>query len=73
MYLVSQVDRFEEVCVVLEFHIKPTIRNGKSYIKVSSNFINKIKGIHSLLRDAILGHRRPVFSIPYKIRLNALK
>ena len=28
--------------------------NGKSYIKESSDFINKIKSIHSLLRDAII-------------------
>ena len=61
MYLVSQEDRFEEVSAVLEFHIKPTIRNGKTYIKVSSDFINKINCIHSLLRDVILGRRRPVF------------
>ena len=42
MYVVPQADRLEEVSAVLDFHIKPTIRNGKSYIKASSDFINKI-------------------------------
>ena len=50
--------------------------NGKSYIKVSSDFINKIKSIHSLPRHAILGRVDVVglySSIPYKTGLKTLR
>ena len=30
------------------------MRNGKSYIKKSSDFINKMNSIHSLPRDTII-------------------
>ena len=50
--------------------------NYNSYIKISSDFINKINCIHSSLRETILRRvdvTRRYSSIPYKTRLNALK
>ena len=57
----------DEVSALLDFHIKPAMRN-----KASSDFINKINCIHSLPRDAILGRVDVVdmyLSVPYKIGL----
>ena len=66
----------EEIPALLDFHIKPTMRNGKSYIKVCSNFINKIRYTHSLPWDGILGTVDVAglhSPIPYKTGLKALR
>ena len=61
MYLVLQVDQLfncgtttEKASELLNFYVNPGMRNGKSYIKEYSDFINKIKSIYSLPRDAII-------------------
>ena len=51
------------------------MRNEKSYIKESSDFINKIKSIHSLPTDAIIAKvdaLGPYLLTPYKAGLKAL-
>ena len=45
----------EKVSEFLEFHLKPVMQNCKSNIKDSNDFVNKIKSIHSLPKNAILG------------------
>ena len=70
MYLVSQVDQLFQTVEdpgTKSLHFT-ALRN-----KASSDFINKIKCIHSLPRDAILGRVDVVgmyLSVPYKIGLN---
>ena len=53
------------------------MRICKSYIKVSSNFINKTRRTHSLPRDAILRREDVVgplyLPIPYKKGLKTLR
>ena len=44
----------EKVSEFLEFHLKPILQNCKSNIKDSIDFINKIKSMHSLPKNAIL-------------------
>ena len=51
------------------------MRNGKSYIKESSDCINKIKSIHSLPRDVIIVKVDTLglyLFTPYKAELKAL-
>ena len=51
------------------------MRNGNSYIKECSDFINKIKSIHSLPRDAIIVKADALglhLFTPYKAGLEAL-
>ena len=80
MYLVSQLDQLfqttENSGIKSDFHVKLTMRNGKSYIKIISDFINKIKCTHSLSRDAVLGRVDAVdlySPIPYKTGLKTLR
>ena len=44
----------EKTSAILDFYIKPAMQIGISHIKESSDFIYKIKSIHSLPRDAII-------------------
>ena len=52
------------------------MQNGKSYIKVSSDFINKIKSIHSVPRDTVSGKAGVAglyLRIPYKTGLKTIR
>lgn len=80
MNLVAQLDQLFQTTdnsgIKSDFYVKPTMRNGKSYIKIISDFINKIKCTHSLSRDAILGRVDVVdlySPIPYKTGLKTLR
>ena len=44
----------EKASEFLDYHLKPIIQIGKSYIKDSGCFINKIKNLQNILEDAVL-------------------
>ena len=44
----------EKASEFLDHHLKPVMQKGKSYIKDSGNFTNKIKELHSIPNGAIL-------------------
>ena len=44
----------EKASEFLDYHLKPIIQIGKSYIKDSGCFINKIKNLRNILEDAVL-------------------
>ena len=61
---------------LLDYHLKPIMKRGKSYIKDSGDSINKIKSLQNIPEGAILVTADIVGlypSIPHKADLNALK
>ena len=66
----------ETVSEFLDYHLKPIIQNGKSYIRDSGHFLEKIKNISTLPENAILVTADVVGlypSTPHQARLSALK
>ena len=66
----------EKVSEFLDFHLKPIMKNGKSYIRDSNHFLEKIKNISSIPDDAMLVTADVVGlypSIPHSAGLNSLK
>ena len=66
----------EKASEILDHHLKPVMEKGKSYIKDSGNFINKIKELQSIPNGAILvtsDVMTPYPSIPHGAGLKALK
>ena len=66
----------EKVSEFLDFHLKPIMKNGKSYIRDSSHFLEKIKNISSIPDNALLVTADVVGlypSIPHSAGLNSLK
>ena len=60
----------------LDYHLKPIVQRGKSYIKDSGDFINKIKNLFNIPEGTILVTADVVDiypSIPHKTGLNALR
>ena len=66
----------EKTSALLDFYIKPAMQIEKLHSKESSDFIYKIKSIHSLPRDAIIV-KVDVWSLylftPYKAGPKALR
>ena len=44
----------EKVSEFLDYHLKPVMQSGRSYIKASGNFLKKIKNLGFLPENAIL-------------------
>ena len=66
----------EKASEFLDHHLKPVMQKGKSYIKDSGDFINKIKELQSIPNGAILVTSDVVAlypSIPHEAGLKALK
>ena len=66
----------EKASDVLDYHLKTITQTGKSYIKESGDFINKIKNLQNIPEDAILVTADVVGlypSIPHEAGLNALR
>ena len=66
----------EKVSEFLDFQLKPVMQNGKSYIRDSGHFLEKIKNISTLPENAILVTADVVGlypSIPHQAGLSALK
>ena len=66
----------EKASEFLDYHLKPIIQRGKSYIKDSGDFINKIKSVQNIPEGAILVTADVVGlypSIPHEAGLKALK
>ena len=66
----------EKVSEFLDYQLKPIMQKGKSYIKDSGDFINKIRTIENIPEGAILVTADVVGlypSIPHEAGLNALK
>ena len=66
----------EKVSEFLDYQLKPVMRNGKSHIRDSGHFLEKIKNISTLPENAILLTADPVglyLSIPQQAGLSALK
>ena len=66
----------EKVFEFLDYQLKPVMQNGKSYIRDSGHFLEKIKNICTLPENAILVTADVVGlypSIPHQAGLNALK
>ena len=66
----------EKVSEVLDYHLKPIIQNGLSYIRDSQHFLEKIKTIGSVLKNAILVTADIMGlypNIPHQAGLKALK
>ena len=68
--------RTEKVPEFLDFHPRPIMRNGNSYIRDSSHFLETIKNIHSIPDNAMLVAADVVVLypiIPHSAGLNSLK
>ena len=66
----------EKTSEFLDYHLKPIMQKGKSYIKDSGDFINKIKSIENIPEGSILVTADAVGlypSIPHEAGLNALR
>ena len=66
----------EKTSEFLDYHLKPIMQKGKSYIKDSGDFINKIKSIENIPEGSILVTADVVGlypSIPHEAGLNALR
>ena len=66
----------EKASEFLDHHLKPVMQKGKSYIKDSGDFINKIKELQSIPDGAILVTSDVVAlypSVPHEAGLKALK
>ena len=66
----------EKVSKFLDYELKPVMQKGKSYIRDSGHFLEKIKNIRTLLQNAILVMADDVGlypSIPHQADLSALK
>ena len=66
----------EKVYEFLDFHLKPIMRNGNSYIRDLSYFLERIKNIRSIPYNAMLVTTDVVRlypSIPHSAGLNSLK
>ena len=44
----------EKASEFLDYRLKPIMQRGKSYIKDSGDFINKIKSLHNIPKSVIL-------------------
>ena len=66
----------EKVSEFLDYELKPVMQKGKSYIRDSGHFLEKIKNISTLPENAILVTADVVglyLSIPHQAGLSALK
>ena len=66
----------EKVSEFLDYHLKPVMQSGRSYIKDSGDFLKKIKHLGSLPENAILVTADvvgPYPSIPHEAGLQALE
>ena len=66
----------EKASEFLDYHLKPMMQRGKSYIKDSGDFINKIKSLQNIPEGAILVTADVVGlypSIPHEAGLKALR
>ena len=66
----------EKASEFLDYHLKPIMQRGKSYIKDSGDFINKIKSLQNFPEGAILVTVDVIGlypSIPHKSGLKALR
>ena len=66
----------EKASQFLDFHLKPIMQRGKSYIKYSGDFINKFKSFQNVPEGAILVTPDVVglyLSIPQEADLKALR
>ena len=66
----------EKVSEFLDHHLKPVMQGGKSYIKHTDDFLNKIKNINAIPENAILVTADMVYlypSIPHQAGLEALR
>ena len=65
----------EKASGFVDYHLKPIMQKGKSYIKDSGDFINKIKSLQNIPEGAILVTADVVGlypSIPHEAGLKAL-
>ena len=66
----------EKVSEFLDHHLKPVMQEGDSYIKDTGDFLNKIKNINAIPKNAILVTADVVGlypSIPHQAGLKALR
>ena len=66
----------EKTSEFLDYHLKPIMQKGKSYIKDSGDFMNKVKSIENIPEGSILVTADVVGlypSIPHEAGLNALR
>ena len=66
----------EKASEFVDFHLKPIMQDGWSYIRYSNDFINKIKNLKNIPSNSILVTAYIVYlypSIPYELGLNAIK
>ena len=66
----------EKASEFVDFHLKPIMQNGWSYIRDSNDFINKIKNLKNIPSNSILVTADVVGlypSIPHESGLNAIK
>ena len=66
----------EKVSELLDYHLKPVMQNGKSYIRDSGYFIEKIENISTLPENAVLVTADVVGlypSTPHQAGLSVLK
>ena len=67
---------FEKVSEFLHYQVKPVMQNGKSYIRDSRHFLERIKNINTIPENAMLVTADVVDlypSIPHEAGLGALK
>ena len=66
----------EEASAFVDFHLKPIMQDGLSYIRNSGDFINKIKSLNHIPSNEILVMADVVslyLSIPHESGLNAIE
>ena len=66
----------EKISRLLDYHLKPVMQNGKSYIRDSGRFLEKIKNISTVPENAMLVTADVVslyLSFPHQAGLSALK
>ena len=66
----------ERISEFLDLHLKPIMRDGNSYIRDSSHFLEKIKSIRSIPNNALLVTADVVGfypSVPHSSGLNSLR
>ena len=66
----------EKASELLDYYLKPIMQGGKSYIKDSGDFINKIKNLQNIQEDVIFVTLDVVGlypSIPIEAGLDALR
>ena len=66
----------EKVSEFLDHHLKPVMQEGRSCIKDTGNFLNKIKSINPLPENVILVTADVVGlypSVPHQVSLEALR